>query len=420
MIDNESKSNVLKRNLLALSSIDPDLAARLSAAAGTRNVRYIESRSGLMIPALLENGRLTALHSRFDPRKEAERYRQSVSGAGCIVFLGLGAGYQILPFLREPHIFQLVVVDKEIGISRSIMEHIDMRAVLMDSRVKILLDPAPSEIKSALLGGYLPLLAGNLATVSLQARVAGEKPYFQSVAETVQEAIDQVADDYTVQSRFGKKWFVNSLANLPKAARTTQTLRPERKIMITGAGPSLEDHVERIRSLRGETFLIASDTSLPTLLAHGIKPDLVISIDCQQVSYHHFLGGYPRDVPMVLDLASPPVLTSLTDRLVFFSSGHPLSQYVNSHWRRFPLIDTSGGNVSHAALSLAALLGAEDILLFGIDFSYPEGKSYARGTYIYRYFRAREQRFTPLETQNFSFLLSNRSMLKQRTGRSIR
>ena len=37
-----------------------------------------------------------------------------------------------------------------------------------------------------------------------------------------------------------------------------------------------------------------------------VEIDLVLSIDCQHISYHHFLRGYPSGAPLVLDLASPP------------------------------------------------------------------------------------------------------------------
>ena len=143
---------------------------------------------------------------------------------------------------------------------------------------------------------------------------------------------------------------------------------------------------------------------------------MVVSIDCQHISYNHFLQGYPEEVPLVLDLASPPVLTKLAPKLAFFTSGHPFSQYVNKHWRRFPVIDTSGGNVSHAAVSLADRLGAAKILLFGADFCYPEGKSYARGSYIYPYFRCRESRLSGLESLFMAFLFRGPAGSMERDG----
>lgn len=106
----------------------------------------------------------------------------------------------------------------------------------------------------------------------------------------------------------------------------------------------------------------------------------------------------------------------MTNKLVFFTSGHPFSLYVNSHWRRFPLIDISGGNVSHAAISLAQKLGAKKIYLAGTDFSYPDGKSYSRGTYLYTYFQQFTSMTSPLEHHFFSFLLRNNRISKKLVG----
>ncbi|HTX74398.1 MAG TPA: hypothetical protein VMC79_16320, partial [Rectinemataceae bacterium] len=64
-------------------------------------------------------------------------------------------------------------------------------------------------------------------------------------------------------------------------------------------------------------------------------------------------------------------------------------------------------NVTHAALSLAEALGSEETLLAGADFSYPEGKSYARGTYIYGYFGQRSRRLTPVEGLFAGFVFRN-------------
>jgi hypothetical protein len=69
-----------------------------------------------------------------------------------------------------------------------------------------------------------------------------------------------------------------------------------------------------------------------------------------------------------------------------------------------PELDTSGGNVTYAAVSLAEKLGAREIELYGADFSYPGGLTYARGAYIYPHFAKRQNRLFPLEAQASSFL----------------
>jgi hypothetical protein len=193
-----------------------------------------------------------------------------------------------------------------------------------------------------------------------------------------------------------------------------------RKALITGAGPSLEAQIDTIKSERRDGFLIATDTSLPALMGKGIAPDAVLSIDCQHISYRHFIGELPEDARLVLELSSPPTLAKRTKRLCFFASPNPFARYVSGHFKGMPVLDTSGGNVSHTAISLASELGAEEILLFGMDFSYPEGKTYARGTYVYSTFALSETRLASMESLAFSFLLRSPNTERTKTDSGFR
>ena len=179
---------------------------------------------------------------------------------------------------------------------------------------------------------------------------------------------------------------------------------PIKKAAVCAAGPSLSLQIPLIRKKRKDVFLIAVDTSLPCLLNAGITPDAVISIDCQHISYYHFMDGLPEDALLFLDLASPPLLASRSKKRRFFTSAHPLARYISQVWKALPELDTSGGNVTYAAVSLAEQLGAGEIELYGADFSYPGGVSYARGTYIYSLFAKRQNRLSPLEGQCSGFL----------------
>jgi hypothetical protein len=85
-----------------------------------------------------------------------------------------------------------------------------------------------------------------------------------------------------------------------------------------------------------------------------------------------------------------------------------------------PVIDTSGGNVGHAAVSLAIGLGAKSIYLFGTDFSYPLGKTYSRGSYLYDYFREREGRTAPLEGSFSNLLYHNTTLRRESTSAGFR
>ncbi len=183
--------------------------------------------------------------------------------------------------------------------------------------------------------------------------------FLRKYLKNIKTILNSVYDDFASQAQFGKRWFKNTLRNLSYAEEYSKPLSPSSRIMIAGAGPSIESQIENIRNNRRDCMLIATDTVLPYLTGKNIYPDLIISIDCQQITYNHFMGFDYSEIPVVLDLSSPPHLSRIFKNKTYFSSGHPFSRYTATYWKYFPVIDTSGGNVGHSAVSLAKSLGAK-------------------------------------------------------------
>ena len=406
-----NSSIILNKNLLSLSSRNNNLAIKLSNVNFSNDIEFKQSKKGPIIPIIKIDNKEKPLHSTIDPIKEGQRFYNNSKADGFIIFLGFGAGYHIIPYLEQSDITEILIIDKDISIFKSVLSNLDLSQFILNSRVKFLIDEDLETIKDYLLSNYLPAVSGNLQILNLRSRFEMENIYFSKIRTGILELLQLLSADFSVQSHFGKRWFINTLSNLKKAQSVKNTLAPIRRALITGAGPSLEVQLPILLKYKKDSFLIATDTSVPFLLKHNIIPDLVISIDCQHISFHHFLAGFPENIPLVLDLASPSFLTKQTDNVIFFTSGHPFSQFVNKKLRSFPYIDTSGGNVSHAAISLADKLGAKEIVLFGIDFSYPQGKSYARGTYLYPYFLSRSNRLNPSENSFVSFIFYNKQTI---------
>jgi len=405
---------IFERNMLALSTSTSYLVTkRLREAVSSENLSFEPARSGALIPILSRGGRQIGLHSRFDPEEEGRRIAQGFSQRGFYIFLGLGAGYGIQAFLQNDRISRGIIIDFDAGLIRSILETIDLTHILADKRLEFLVDPTEAELQALFVSTYIPSLYGNLSVVPLRSRVDDSNDVFQGAADCIKRLMEAVSDDYSVQAFFGKRWFTNIVRNMKKADGNTPPIGPIHRAAITAAGPSLELFVEELRALPPEVFLIATDTSLNVLLGHGIVPHAVITIDCQHISYFHFMKKLPPKLPVFMDLATPPTVARLTGSNYFFSSGHPLARYVASRFRAFPCIDTSGGNVTHAAISLADYLGAATIDLYGADLSYPFGKAYARGSYVYPYFDLRQSRLKPVESLFSHFLFRNQSLTRE-------
>jgi len=400
MVDN----NLFSRNLVALGTHHQDIASVLSNIPTHPDLSVIKSRKGPLVPVLQRKGHSYPLHSRFDPLSEGERLAGEAA-EGYLIAFGMGAAYHLIALLKKRTLTGLMIVEKDLFLLRGILEKIDLTGLLSDSRVLLVMDPTPEDLSRLILDRYLPVLYGNLGSITLRSRWDCDPEWFSSRADALQGLPEELGRDYTVQARFGRRWFVHTILNLSRSEAVSTILPPARRILITAAGPSLEGQLPEIRKKHSEgASLLATDTSLPLLISKGITPDIILSIDCQIVSYHHFLKRIPRSTVLVLDLASPPVLTRMTDNILFFSSGHPFSLYLNKLYRPFPILNLSGGNVTHAAVSLAQISGAREVHLYGADFSYPFGQPYARGTYLYPYFQSRSDRTGGSEDYFWKFI----------------
>jgi hypothetical protein len=420
-----------ERNLLALSAHNPALCSWLSDAETTLGrYKFLESHSGEVIPALVDrSGAAHALHSTVDPVKEAARLVSTIGvnaakdrnnrpgeggrsdeggrSSGFVVFLGLGAGFAPEAALNSGGVSHILVIDYDINGIAELFCSREYITLLGDPRFTLLVDPPPELVENTILELYRPALCGGISVLSLRTRTELDRQNFGAAGDAIQRAIEKVSSDYSVQAYFGMRWFANIIRNLEAAQRQNRSAPPIREAAICAAGPSLDDQIPLLierKNTQQSLFVISADTALPALLRRGLRPDAVVSIDCQHISYYHFMGTDCADIPLFLDIASPPMLAGFSNYPFFFSGGHPLAAYVSQQWRPLPLLDTSGGNVTYACLSLAESLGAQRITVYGADFSYPDGRVYARGTYIYPFFERRQERRSPLETQLSLFL----------------
>lgn len=409
---------VLEANLAALSRGNPPLASAIRSSASNPSLIFVEARNGALIPAVrLPNGK-APLHSLYDPMGESRKLIAGMRSAGCIVILGMGAGLTVAASLEEGGISSVLVIEKDPSTLRALLEHLPIARILQDPRVTVV--AGLKGIRPALLSAWQPALMGGFATAPLRPWCEREQPFFSAATDELRKIVDEVRADYGVQAHFGKRWFSNMLLNMERAESNVPDLSEVTNAHVVAAGPSLENQLAMLAAAEDAGFILASDTSLPALHRAGIQPDGVLSIDCQNHGYHHFLQGMPEQAALFLDLASPPLLARTSARLTFTAGSHPFAVYLDARWKRFPKIDTSGGNVTHAAVSLAGCLGARTITLYGADFSYPDGKPYARGTYLFDFFDSSQTRLSPSESRFFSFIYRSADTKKERVGKSFR
>ena len=403
-------NEVLAANMAALATRSRSLAAAVQNAPSHPDLAFLTSRSGESVPMIEIDGRKVTFHSRYAPIVEAQRRFEQTGPAGFVVFLGLGAGYHINPFLESAEFEAGVIIEYDERIVRALLGAFPLVPILADARLELLIDPTPDEVNSAVCRAFLPVVTERFSVVPLDGRVRLAREAFARASAAARAAAEAQIADFTVQRRLGLRWTSNSLANIANAVETrafsafadhdrfqSNWRRDSRtrlgRVAIVGAGPTLEDNLAEIAN--ADTVL-STDTALPALVAYGLMPDMVVSVDAQIYSYHHLLCSRMTEVPWFLDLAACPSVSRRVNRL-FFVGSHPLSRLIAAWFYPMLTLPRPGGNVTQTALSLAYTAGADAVDIYGADFSYPNGKPYARGTYLNRYFESRANRYAPTE-----------------------
>lgn len=195
----------------------------------------------------------------------------------------------------------------------------------------------------------------------------------------------QVKDMRAAIKRFNRAMTVNQLHNIPYMengvllTRLKEGWRKEIPVIIVSGGPSLHKNVEYLRGAKGKAYLFCVDVALPTLLAHGIRPDLVGCVDAQK-NMSFYRDENSHDIPLLVTEQVPAELLQK-------STGKRVWTFLNSYMRAvaekagvgFPQIQYHLG-VAVQLFASALELGAEEIILVGQDLSYSEdGRTHADG-----------------------------------------
>lgn len=206
------------------------------------------------------------------------------------------------------------------------------------------------------------------------------------IRQVLDERLRKSLIDRNTISVLGPSWARNFILNLPalvRNGRNPAALFPSMKgsgVVIVGAGPSLDDGVEWIKSQNGRPVIITAFKSLKALEKHGITPDFVVMLDPNQ-RLRHLEGVDLSQVAGVFAEVSvcPEVLEKINRPIFPFFAGESTGILADVMGRvNIPVVPT-GGSVLHSALQLAKLLGAEEVTFVGADFSLPNNRLYAEG-----------------------------------------
>ncbi|GHV92123.1 hypothetical protein AGMMS50268_26260 [Spirochaetia bacterium] len=325
---------------------------------------------------------IQALHSRYNPRLEAEKYINTLNltEAEYLILIEPGLGYMI-PLLGEKYpaarILALHVEDQKRAAENS--------ETLPDSG-SLSWTPESGVDPEEFLGQIIPdRPASAIRLIEWRpALVRYGESYLRLLAAAANFIKRSDANFRTVKN-FGGRWFRNFFKNLGLLQSFPVYEKIRTPLAITGSGPGLEESLPLIAALKqqGRLFILAASSSAAALLSRGITPDLVISTDGGPWALLHLYecfraGTAPRPpaIAAALSAALPSQCAYLP--LLCLSDGSLWQSLVLQRLKvpHIPMVQR--GTVSASAIDLALQLGGAEVLIAGMDLAVRDIRSHVR------------------------------------------
>ena len=190
---------VLEMNLATIRLKQPELAENLQRShTGTAYKGVVPAKTGEPVPLFVSG---QALQSLYNPVREAER--TITSGAGFMLFCGLGNGIHIKIFLNKyPQSF-CAITESDYESFKQLLSLIDYTELFADSRVFLLPPCTDDTFEIALTAAYLPAVHGTFGYHILRTWNEYYKAQVKDLPEKIEHALEKIKADFSVQARFG-------------------------------------------------------------------------------------------------------------------------------------------------------------------------------------------------------------------------
>lgn len=314
-------------------------------------------------PSVQLNG--MQLSSTYAPEQEASQQAATLPHTSTLTLYGSGLGFLPQELLKRKELENLNVKIINLDLFIVALTFRDQRNWLSDPRVKISLARDDDDILA-------PFFCS-------PTEVRTTEPECFNIKERLESDINQ---------KFISREFAKLKPRLAARIKTNLLTCSECQLdqffgsvrdgnaLLLGAGPSLAKNKEYIASFYEQQAgpIIAVDAATKFLHENRIVPDFVVCIDHEYPEDKLFFCDNP-DVKLVVSPQIRPEIIKAWkgDYFLFMSPTGLLEEYIGPEHVQL----MSGGSVIHPAAELAVKLGAKNIQMSGVDFSFPGGKTHS-------------------------------------------
>lgn len=367
-------------NMNILKDKDTCLFEMLSSAVESEKREYLLSfacTGDVTLAVNTEPYGKVMLASSINPWQEAIVYGDELEttiARKCVIF-GLGMGYHVKYIATLPYLEEITVLESDLEQLRICMMYTDMKRLLSDKRVKIVLCNKASDYTE-----WLKKSSKDEDTVY--------KIWYPSVKTIEDNAVRELLENYWVNinsaNNLGKVLLDNFEKNCKLGDKPVDVLQEEfqdKDLIIVGAGPSLDNNLDYLRKLssKDNVRILCVGKAARKIISENIMPDYIVMIDGKAGTRWQIKGIEDCGVPLIyLSTVAHNVAADYKGkRYVAYQEGIELSkEYAEKEGF---IVFQSGGSVATFAIDMAIRMKCDRVICVGLDMGFIGERTHAEG-----------------------------------------
>lgn len=381
--------SIYNKNLEALSERESPLYNQLKNIQENTNFEVFESENGSfnILDTKRERWVHNEAHESFQSRiDEMIQYREYLF----LYFFGIGNGKLIQKMLENEKLTYLLVVEPEIELIYVALNLIDFSEYIRKGKLQLFTTQTFSFLKAVELFHtenakyYIKQFILHVPNeYYTNARIEDYQELHSLFIKTIEYMVSAFGNDIN-DSLLGVQQHISNLPDMVQNVSYTDLCKSKNSdtAIIVSTGPSLYKQLELLKQYQDYVTIVSVDASFPILIEHGIKADIVCSMERDEVTSRFFKETSKDDhedvVFVCASLQHKNVIHNIkAGKTVIAMRPFAYNMYFGLHDFGYLCYGMSAANMAH---ELTSDMGFKQAIFIGQDLAYGEdGNSHSLG-----------------------------------------
>lgn len=343
---------------------------------------------------LVENGCEYFLVSKY-PEEEVARYLQGIDLSKDQLFLIIGMAH--IPLLERivekcSDGTRIILIEPNKYVLKYCLEHYDYSKVFAKGNIIFTsMDEIDIRIKKIIF--CLEQMKWNNLIYNLQVKMlVNYTKYNKFVEEIVKIMLEQMSTSFKILGTSLEDIFMgieNDCKNLESFCRSNSIAEIYDSYkgypgIVVSAGPSLEKNIQYLKDAQGKALIVSCDASLEACKLHGVKPDVIATIERVEATYQYYYKNKQFDDDLILVASNniwPETLKEFLGKKILIQripkgpESSILQEFENVRHKDI------GSSAATVAFAVAKAAGCNPIILIGQDLAFTDDKIHSNITH---------------------------------------